>query len=157
MTQHSIQLLPTAYDICVSVIAVVIAYAICSAAVKLFRFILDKVKFAINSRRKVKRFFVIVSSPVEKLVASSGALKSVMYPPMAYVCEAIVPAIYTYDKGSLVPVQDIRNNVVLSNKADSFFTACKQITGELPDKVFCYYAGKSEEDAIILKNKFTDN
>lgn len=154
MREAVIQVTPTLYEVSITVVSFILGYAIIHIVSKLFVKLFKLFSQVVNRRRRVKRYFLFVSDPMEKLVAGRNDLKTIIYPPLMYMCEARIPAIYADNVGSLIPVRVIKEEVILSNSVDIFLAACKQITGEVPDKVFCYYAGKKEEEAIKLKDAF---
>lgn len=154
MREVIIQINPTVYDIFITVVSFILGYIIIHGFSKLSIKLFKIVSQAVNRRRRVSRYFLIVSTPIEKLVAGKNGMKTIIYPPLMYTCEARISAIYANNVGSPIPVSVINEEVILSNRVDSFLTVCKQLTGEVPDKVFCYYAGRNEEEAIQLKDAF---
>ena len=154
MREAAIHVTPTLYDVSITVVSVILGYVIIHIVSKLYVKLFKLFLQSLNRRRRVKRYFLFVSDPVEKITAGRDGIRTLLYPPLMYMCEATIPAIYADNVGSLIPVSVIKEEVVLSNRVDSFLTACKQLTGEVPDKVFCYYAGKKEEEAIKLKDAF---
>ena len=154
MREAVIQVTPTLYDVSITVVSVILGYVIIHVFSKLSIKLFKIVSQAVNRRRRVSRYFLFVSTPIEKLVAGKNGMKTIIYPPLMYTCEARISAIHADNVGSLIPVSVINEEVILSNRVDSFLTVCKQLIGEVPDKVFCYYAGKNEEEAIQLKDSF---